>query len=261
MINRSGQHFKQYNFLGVRVDAVDENDIFDFISNCEDRGLILHTNIYGLNIAFELDWYRHFLNSADIVFCDGAGIQLTGKLMGYEIPARITYAEWMWKLAAYAEKEKLSLYLLGAGEGVAEKASKNLVGQYNDLKIAGTHHGYFEKSGGSHENEMVISKINEVKPDILVVGFGMPIQEQWLMENWEKLEVRIGLTGGAVFDYVSGALTRAPRWMTSNYLEWLGRLIIEPKRLWRRYLIGIPLFFFRMLKYKLISVNSIGNGN
>lgn len=98
---------------------------------------------------------------------------------------------------------------------------------------------------------MVIEKINKVRPNILLVGFGMPVQEYWLQENWEKIDTNIALTGGAVFDYLSGELRRAPRWMTDHGLEWLGRLIIEPRRLWKRYIIGLPLFFLRVLLFKL----------
>ncbi|MCI5189977.1 MAG: WecB/TagA/CpsF family glycosyltransferase [Candidatus Electrothrix sp. AS4_5] len=93
--------------------------------------------------------------------------------------------------------------------------------------------------------------INTIKPNILILGLGMPLQERWLKENWTKLEVNIGLTGGAVFDYVSGELRRGPRWMTDNGMEWLARLLIEPKRLWKRYLIGNLFFFYLIFKERL----------
>jgi N-acetylglucosaminyldiphosphoundecaprenol N-acetyl-beta-D-mannosaminyltransferase len=134
---------------------------------------------------------------------------------------------------------------------VADKAAANLKARYPDLRIVGTHHGYFDKTQGCAENEAVIEQINTVKPNILIVGFGMPLQERWLMENWDRIDANVALTGGAVFDYVSGELRRAPRWMTENGLEWLGRLIIEPRRLWKRYLIGNPIFLWRVLKQRL----------
>lgn len=123
--------------------------------------------------------------------------------------------------------------------------------KYPQFQVVGTHDGYFDKSVDSQENQMVIEKINKVRPNILLVGFGMPVQEYWLQENWEKIDTNIALTGGAVFDYLSGELRRAPRWMTDHGLEWLGRLIIEPRRLWKRYIIGLPLFFLRVLLFKL----------
>jgi N-acetylglucosaminyldiphosphoundecaprenol N-acetyl-beta-D-mannosaminyltransferase len=134
---------------------------------------------------------------------------------------------------------------------VADKAAANLKARFPDLRIVSTHHDYFDKTPGSAENEAVIEQINAVKPNILIVGFGMPLQERWLMENWDHIDANVALTGGAVFDYVSGELQRAPRWMTDNGLEWLGRLLIEPRRLWKRYLIGNPLFIWRVLKQRL----------
>jgi N-acetylglucosaminyldiphosphoundecaprenol N-acetyl-beta-D-mannosaminyltransferase len=81
---------------------------------------------------------------------------------------------------------------------------------------------------------------------------GMPIQELWLEENWDRVNANIALTGGAVFDYISGDLKRAPHWMTDHGLEWLGRLIIEPRRLWKRYMIGNPLFLWRVFRHHIL---------
>jgi N-acetylglucosaminyldiphosphoundecaprenol N-acetyl-beta-D-mannosaminyltransferase len=120
------------------------------------------------------------------------------------------------------------------------------------LKIVGTRHGYFDKTANSVESDGVIRHINDVRPDILVVGFGMPVQEQWLADNWTALDVSVALTGGAVFDYVSGTLRRPPKWMQGVGLEWLGRMLIEPRRLWRRYVVGNPLFMARVVKAMLV---------
>jgi N-acetylglucosaminyldiphosphoundecaprenol N-acetyl-beta-D-mannosaminyltransferase len=97
----------------------------------------------------------------------------------------------------------------------------------------------------------VVEEINTAAPDILLVGLGMPLQERWLMENAHKLDAGATLTGGAVFDYVSGRLSRGPRLLTSHGFEWLARLLVEPRRLWRRYLLGNPLFILRVLKQRL----------
>ncbi len=119
--------------------------------------------------------------------------------------------------------------------------------RFPNLQIAGTQHGYFNKGTHSAENEEVLTIINAAAPNILIVGFGMPLQERWCKENWERLNANILLTGGAVFDYASGELRRGPAWMTENGLEWLARLIIEPRRLWRRYILGNPHFLWRVL--------------
>jgi N-acetylglucosaminyldiphosphoundecaprenol N-acetyl-beta-D-mannosaminyltransferase len=122
--------------------------------------------------------------------------------------------------------------------------------RYPSLEIAGTHHGYFDKDPTSVSNSHVVELINSASPDILLVGFGMPIQEQWLKDNWETIEARAAITGGAVLDYTSGALRRGPRLLTDHGLEWLARLLIEPRRLWRRYVIGNPMFLARVLRQR-----------
>jgi len=191
------------------------------------------------------------MNEADIVRPDGTGLKLGAKILGVNTSPRITWADFAWQLAEFAEPRSFTSFFLGAYPGVAEKAAARLKERFPNLRVVGTHHGYFDKTPGNPENEAVIQQINAVKPNILIVGFGMPLQERWLMENWERIEANVALTGGAVFDYVSGELRRPPQWMTDHGLEWLGRLIIEPRRLWQRYLIGNPLFLWRVLKQRL----------
>ena len=166
------------------------------------------------------------------------------------MPQRITYADWIWQLAEFAEARNFSLFFLGAQPGVADRAAARLKERFPRLRIVGTQHGYFSKEAGNAENESVVDRINRLRPNILIVGFGMPLQERWLMDNWDRIQADIGLTGGAVFDYVSGEVPRTSSWMTDHGLEWLGRLIIEPRRLWRRYLIGNPLFIWRVMKQR-----------
>ncbi|PIE00293.1 MAG: glycosyltransferase [Acidobacteria bacterium] len=185
-----------------------------------------------------------------MVRIDGAGVRLGAKLLGYDTPSRMTWADFAWDLAELCANHELSLYFLGAKPGVAAKAAEKLKAENPDLHFAGIQHGYFNKERAHPENRAVIEAINEAAPDVLVIGFGMPLQELWLNENWEALNATVTLTGGAVFDYISGDLQRAPKWMTDNGLEWLGRMLIEPKRLWRRYVVGNPLFLWRILKQR-----------
>lgn len=241
------------NLLGVNVQAWSLQELHREIENIilqEKHALALHVNIYGLNLAYKNSWMREFLKKAEIVFCDGSGVILGARILGYKIPTRITYADWTWQLAEFAESRGYSFFFLGGKPGIAELAAARLKERFPGIRITGAHHGFFDKTLGGKDNEEVIEIINERKPDILIVAFGMPLQEGWLLENWDRIDANIALTGGAVFDYVSGELSRAPKWMTNNGLEWLGRLLIEPQRLWRRYLIGIPKFFWRILLQK-----------
>lgn len=240
--------------LGVLVHPVSATQLLKVIEQiivADSHEIIANVNAHALNIAYCTPWFANLFNESAIVFCDGFGVKWAVRLLGGRIPDRITYADWTWQLAEFAETRGFSLFFLGSAPGVAERAAMRLQERYPGLKIIGADHGFFDKTHGSADNERVIRAINAVQPNILVVGFGMPKQEQWLQENWSRLDVNVALTGGAVFDYVSGSVRRGPRWMTEHGLEWLARLLIEPHRLWRRYIIGNPLFLWRVFQQRL----------
>lgn len=242
------------NLVGVPISPLTVDELHQKISCFIENGSkanILHANVHAINLAYQNSWLRSFFSSADIVFCDGAGVILGARILGNHIPQRITYADWLWQLADFSAEHGFSLFLLGARPGISEIAAKNLTKRFPNLKIAGTHHGYFDKAPQSNQNIAVIEKINQTSPDILLVCFGMPLQERWLQQNFDRLQVHVVLTGGAALDYVSGELKRAPQWMTNHGFEWLGRLLIEPKRLWRRYIMGNPIFLGRVIKQRL----------
>ncbi len=253
MAEIAGLRTGRINILGVWVDALTVDELHGELVSIIDRHdciQVLNVNVNCLNLAYERPWLRDLLNSAEVVFCDGDGVRLGARLLGRRLPSRITYADWLWELAQFSEPRGYSFFFLGARPGVADRAAARLQARFPNLQIVGTHHGFFDKAVDSLENEDVIRQINGVRPNILVLGFGMPLQERWLLENWDRVEANIVLTGGAVFDYISGELQRAPSWMTDHGLEWLGRLIIEPRRLWKRYLIGNPVFLYRVLKQR-----------
>lgn len=238
--------------LGVGVDAVTRADLrrrIECFARDESRGrpaAILNVNAHALNLASRDREFRGVFHGAEVVFCDGAGVRLAARMLGGRLPERITYADWTEDLAKLAAENGFSLYLLGARPGVARTAAQRLLAANPNLLIAGLHHGYFDRDGA--ENDEVVSEINAASPDILLVAMGMPIQERWLMRNLSSLEARVALTGGAALDYASGGLRRGPKFLTDNGFEWLARLLIEPRRLWRRYVIGNPVFIFRVLR-------------
>ena len=242
------------SLLGIPLSSSSRQELLSSIGTTIVQGkelTVLSGNIHAYNLAYENDWLRDFFNQADVVRLDGAGVRVGARILGYATPERMTWADFAWDLAEFIAANGYTLFLLGAEPGIAQKASNRLRERYPDLRVVGTHHGYFDKSTASVENQAVIQQINTAQPDILIVGFGMPLQERWLSENREAIQTNVILTGGAVFDYISGELKRAPKWMTDNGLEWLGRLIIEPRRLWKRYTIGNPLFLWRVLKQRL----------
>lgn len=242
------------NILGVQVHPLTVDQLHEELAQLietDSHAEVLHVNVHGMNLSADNPWLRDYLNQAEIVFCDGAGIILGARILGQHIPERITYADWMWQLAEFAAARGYSFYFLGAKPGIAQTAADRMIKRFPELKIAGVRDGYFNKDNGHPDNEAVLADINAARPNILIVGMGMPMQERWLLDNWNRIDANIALTGGAVFDYISGDLKRAPAWMTNNGLEWLGRLLIEPRRLWQRYIVGNPVFLARVIRERL----------
>ncbi|MBN1572467.1 MAG: WecB/TagA/CpsF family glycosyltransferase [Deltaproteobacteria bacterium] len=244
---------EEIRILDIKVNPLTTGELNREIGAIIREGrkeLVLNVNVNAINQALKHPFMKELLNSAEIVFCDGHGVMLGAKILGHDIPERITYADWMWDLSAYMEAEGFSFYFLGAEEGVARAAAERLVGRFPALKVVGTRNGYFDKENGA-ENDAVIEGINRVSPDILVVGFGMPAQERWLKDNWERIDARVALTGGACFDFISGSVKRAPRWMMTLWLEWFFRLLLQPRRMFYRYVVGNPLFILRVILERL----------
>jgi len=206
---------------------------------------VMYLNAHVLNQSRANPALREALERADLVYCDGYGVRLAAKALDAEIPHRMTGADWIYGLAALCELGGQSVYLLGAEPGVAAEAARRLDRWYPRLRIAGTHHGYFDI--GSAHDDRVVEDINARKPDIVLVGMGTPKQELWVAHNAAHLKTDVVWTVGALFDYVSGRVPRAPRWLADNGLEWIFRLAIEPQRMWRRYLLGNPVFISRVL--------------
>jgi N-acetylglucosaminyldiphosphoundecaprenol N-acetyl-beta-D-mannosaminyltransferase len=207
---------------------------------------IMYVNAHVLNQSREDPGLRMALEQADLVYCDGYGVRLAAKALSTEIPHRMTGADWIWDLAALCEKQDSSMYLLGCDPGVAAQAGQRLRRAHPKLRIVGTHHGYFNI--GSGHDERVIEDINARKPDILLVGMGTPQQEVWVQRHFDQVDATVVWTVGALFEYVSGRIRRAPHWMSDNGLEWIFRLAVEPRRMWRRYLLGNPVFLHRVLE-------------
>ncbi len=244
---------RRIDVLGVQVNKIGRDDLLREISDrveSDSHSLILNVNVHCLNLAYTRAWLRRYLNESEIVFCDGVGVMLGARLLGDRIPERITYADLVWDLAEVAESRGFSVFLLGSPPGIAERAARVLGERYPRLRIVGTHHGFFDKTPGAEENDRVVREINRVRPNLLLVGMGMPIQERWLSENWERIDANLALTLGATLDFVAGSLKLPPRWLRDNGLQWLGRLFLQPRHLWRRYLIGNPQFIWRVLRQR-----------
>ncbi len=140
------------------------------------------------------------------------------------------------------------MFFLGAREGVAGEAARKLEAAVPGLKVH-SHHGHFDKNDASSRE--VIEMVNRSGASVLLVGFGMPLQEIWITRHRAELKPLIVFSVGALFDYAAGNVVRGPRWLTQHGFEWMTRLVIEPRRLWRRYLLGLPEFGLLVLRQRV----------
>jgi N-acetylglucosaminyldiphosphoundecaprenol N-acetyl-beta-D-mannosaminyltransferase len=231
-----------------RVDLV--NLIGDMVKKTK-KSKVYYVNLHGLNMAFKCPRFRKSLREANVVFCDGFGVRVGAAFVGERLFYRNTPPDWLDDLAELADSEGFTLYFIGDEEGVAAKAARIMVGRHSGLHIVGTHHGFFSKKDA--DNNIVLSKIRDAAPDIILVGMGMPMQEFWIDENIDALNAKVVLPVGAAFRWYSGVEKRAPRFITDHGFEWLARFCRHPVKLFGRYILGNVLFFTRLLRIHLLN--------
>jgi len=213
------------------------------LATTADRpALIVSGNAHGLVLAQRDPTMRTVYSIADLVRTDGASLVLAARLQGVRGVTRCTWAELIWLLAMTLEQADLSLYLLGGRAQAVDATARRLREHHPRLRLMGHHDGYFDQSPGSAGSAAIVADLHSTAPDVVVVGLGMPRQERWLLDHLHELPPAAYLTAGAVFDYASGMLRRPPAWMCDHGLEWLGRIVIEPRRLFLRYAADLPRF-------------------
>lgn len=207
---------------------------------------IFHLNAHAFDIAFKDEDFKKIINEGDIVFCDGFGVKIAAKILGLSIGERMTPPDWIDRLCETLKQHNRSVFLLGDEKGIAERCAAKLVEKTPGIQIAGTHHGFFEKSGP--ENIEVIKTVNDAKPDVLLVGFGMPLQEKWIYNNSKELDAPVIIAVGAMFRWMAGEEKRAPKIFSDNGFEGVWRLFSQPGKVWKRYIIEFPLFIFKAIR-------------
>lgn len=241
----------EIRLLGVTIHPISKNKLLADIKTAvseRQHAIIAYVNAHAMVLADEQPRFKAFLNHSDLVFTDGFGVRLAARLAGLPKPERMTPPDWIGELFQLSIQNGYRLFLLGARQDVISRAAENVRADFPGINIAGFAHGYFNKEHNSQENAAVVATINQANPQILIIGFGMPAQEFWIEENRETLTANVFLPVGALLDHLGGLAKRPPKWMRDHGLEWLGRLFLEPKRLWKRYLIGLPKFFWLLAK-------------
>lgn len=245
------------NVLGVRIDPATPESLLAIVEQsiaARTRDIILPVNAHFLNLVAEHGWLKTLTEAEGVhVVADGKGVMLASALMGARLPAQIRFAEWVFTLFQHAGQHQRSLFFLGAEDHIVRQAAAEVRNRYPALKIVGTYNGYFPKAGEA--NREVVNIVNAARPDILLCGMSMPVEEQWTWQHRGELDAGVIVLGSGCFEWLAGRVKSAPRWVSTIYLEWLFRLLQEPRRLWKRYLIGNPRFLLNVLRQKLIRSN------
>ena len=250
--------------LGVEVtDATKEEALEFIVKGLEKHGKKLSIFTPNPEIIMHStrdERFKQILNSADLALADGVGVKLAGRLLGKPLKERITGVDFMLALCERAAKEGFTVGLMGGGPKIAERTAECLLQKYPKLKIVYVAEEW-RKDGFVRAGEVRSMKyeVREEKIqnsiDILFVALGYPKQEEWIYENLPKIPVKVAMVVGGSFDYISGAISRAPLFVRNAGLEWLFRLLRQPWRIRRQ--LALAKFFFLVLKERFFPQNKI----
>jgi N-acetylglucosaminyldiphosphoundecaprenol N-acetyl-beta-D-mannosaminyltransferase len=249
------QEWPRLSVLGVRIHNVARREAISRIEEIIRRrdaraASVFFVNAHTLNLAAADSSYRSTLNSGDYVLADGTGIRWAARLRGIRILDNMVGTDFIPAMFRETADRGYSYFMLGADPRTIEVAADYARCMFPGWTQAGFHHGYLTDETAASD---AIEQINAVRPDVLLVGMGNPIQEQWIERHLARLNVFACLGIGGLFDYWAGNVSRAPSWIRSLGHEWLWRLFQEPRLKARRYLIGNPLFLARVLRERFFS--------
>jgi N-acetylglucosaminyldiphosphoundecaprenol N-acetyl-beta-D-mannosaminyltransferase len=241
------------NILGVGVSAVNMTmalDIIDgWVARC-DPHYVCVTGVHGVMESQRDEELRRIHNAAGLVMPDGMPLVWLSHLNGFPHVERGYGPDLMLALCGRSVTCGYRHFFYGGAEGVPEQLAANLQQRFPGLQVVGIHSPPF-RSLTPEEDKQVIQMLNQAAPDIVWVGLSTPKQEQWMAAHVGRVEAAVLIGVGAAFDFLAGRKRQAPRWMQRSGLEWLFRLLTEPRRLWRRYLVNNPLFVLLVLAQAL----------
>lgn len=240
---KNTRHEHKFKIFDIPINNVSMSEALDWITRPNPDSLkngcrtVYFINTNSVNTAHNNDKFKSILASSDKNFPDGSGVRIAAKRYGIQLRDNVNGTDLLPGLCRESSEQKKSIFLLGSAPGVAEQTARKIQALYPRVEIVGTHHGYFDLEDSSS----VIDRINASGAHICLVGLGSPHQETWLHKNRQALKVETALAVGGLFDFYSGNIPRAPLWMREMGLEWVFRLIQEPKKKFSRYVLGLSL--------------------
>lgn len=235
--------------LNTVIDVLSVQETIDLVEEYIKTKTPLHlmgVNADKINEVNRNPDMMEIVNRCGIINADGASVIMASKYLGKPLPERVAGVDLMQSLVALSEKKGYSVYLLGAKQEVVEKTAEVLQNRHPKLKLVGIHNGYFKETDWPE----ISKELEEIKPDFVFVGITSPIKEYLIEFLQEDGNDSVFMGVGGSFDVISGSIPRAPMWMQKCNLEWLFRVIQEPKRLFKRYFVGNITFIRAVIKEK-----------
>lgn len=235
-------------FMGSPMDNLSMQESVDIIETNVANGVFLQhvvVNVAKLVHMQHDDELAESVKACDIINIDGMGVVLGARFCGHKVKERVAGVDLFRQLLAMSAKCGFPVFLLGAEEAVAEKTAETVKKLYPELALAGYHHGYFWD-----DEEAIVKMIKDSGAKLLFVAITSPKKENFINKWQDKLGVNFVMGVGGTFDVVAGKVKRAPKWMQKYGLEWFYRIVQEPRRMWKRYLVTNSQFLFLLLKEK-----------
>jgi len=240
---------KRVNVLGVGISVLNLRTALAAIADAAGerrKGYICVTGVHGVMEAQDAAAFKNILNNAFLCTPDGMPMVWAGKLAGHRDMRRVYGPDLMLEVCAWSETSGCKHFFYGGADGVAELLAQRLKEKFPKLAVVGTYTPPFRALTADEENQLQ-TQVRAGRPDILWVGLSTPKQEKFMAEFLPKLDATLMIGVGAAFDFHSGRVKQAPRWMQRSGLEWFYRLCSEPRRLAKRYCRNNPLFLLKFL--------------
>lgn len=250
------------NILGVGISVINMAEAIersDSLISSGGKGYVCVTDVHGVIEAQTDTSFRDILNSSHMTTPDGMPLVWVGRIQGHSEMRRVYGPDFLIEMCSVSAERGYRHFFYGGKPGIADRLADELTARFPGLQVAGTYAPPFRPLTAAEESELELL-VAKSKPDVLWVGLGSPKQERFMARYWQKLDAKLMVGVGAAFDIHAGVIKEAPKWLKVSGLQWAHRLALEPRRLWRRYLVCVPGFIWNIglqllgiRRYKLIN--------